>query len=60
MALLRDYIAYSRAHCKPQLTDAAVAELVEGYLNMRRQGISRKVRLQWFPSKCMCWLATLG
>jgi len=44
MQLLREYIAYSRAHCKPELTDAAAAELVEGYLNMRRQGISRKVR----------------
>lgn len=43
MALLREYIAYARSHCTPQLTDAAAGELVEGYITMRRQGLSRKV-----------------
>lgn len=46
MSLLREYIAYARAHCKPELTDAAAAELMEGYINMRKQGISRKVQFQ--------------
>jgi MCM AAA-lid domain len=43
MSLLREYIAHARAHCKPELTDAAAAELMEGYITMRKQGISRKV-----------------
>jgi len=43
MEELKEYIAYSRAHCKPELTDQAAAALVDGYLNMRAMGISRKV-----------------
>ena len=43
MAQLREYIAYARAKCKPELTDAAAAALIEGYIQMRSQGVSRKV-----------------
>ena len=43
MAKLKDYIAFARAHCHPQLTDAAAQELVNNYVNMRRAGSSRKV-----------------
>ncbi len=43
MNLLREYIAYARAKCTPELTDEAAAALVEGYIAMRKQGISRKV-----------------
>ncbi len=43
MEELKEYIAYSRAHCKPELTDEAAAALVEGYLAMRAMGVSRKV-----------------
>lgn len=43
MKELKEYIAYSRAHCNPQLTDESAKALVEGYLVMRNMGISRKV-----------------
>ena len=41
---LRDYIAYSRAHCHPQLSPEAAEDIIEGYMNMRRVGSSRKAR----------------
>ncbi|KAK9816651.1 hypothetical protein WJX72_003304 [[Myrmecia] bisecta] len=40
---LRDYIAYARTRCTPELSDDAAQDLIEGYLAMRKQGISRKV-----------------
>lgn len=43
MAKLKDYIAFARSQCQPQLTDAAAEELVSSYIQMRRAGSSRKV-----------------
>lgn len=40
---LRDYIAYARNNCHPQLSPAAATHITEGYMNMRRMGSSRKV-----------------
>lgn len=39
---LKDYIAYARLKCQPELTDEAGQDLVSSYLDMRQQGISRK------------------
>ena len=39
---LRDYIAYARARCHPELTEPAAAKLVDSYLNLRGVGTSRK------------------
>ena len=49
MEELKEYIAYSRAHCKPELTNESAAALVEGYLSMRSMGISRKVACPHAP-----------
>ena len=38
---LRDYIAYARLKCQPELTEEAGQDLVNSYLDMRQQGISR-------------------
>lgn len=43
MSLLTDFISHARAHCHPQLTDEAATLLVNGYVDMRRLGGSRKV-----------------
>ena len=40
---LRDYIAYARARCHPELTEPAAAKLVDSYLTLRAAGSSRKV-----------------
>ena len=40
---LRDYIAYARSQCKPKLSEEAASTLIDGYVDMRRQGVSRKV-----------------
>ena len=40
---LREYIAYARAHCRPRLSEESGAALVDGYVEMRRLGVSRKV-----------------
>ena len=42
---LRDYIAYARARCHPELTEPAAAKLVDSYLSLRGVGTSRKVGL---------------
>ncbi len=39
---LRDYIAFARARCKPELTEESSALLVEEYLMMRRAGMDRR------------------
>ena len=39
---LRDYIAYARARCHPELTEPAAAKLVDSYLSLRGVGTSRK------------------
>jgi DNA replication licensing factor MCM4 len=41
--LLTDYVSYARSHVQPVLSDEAAHELVEGYVEMRRMGGSRKV-----------------
>ena len=41
---LRDYIAYARGRCHPQLSPEAAEDIIEGYMNMRRMGSSRKAR----------------
>ena len=43
MDTLRDYIAYARSQCKPKLSEDAAQTLIDGYVDMRRQGVSRKV-----------------
>lgn len=43
MATLTSYISYARQHAKPQLSDEAAAELVSGYVQMRRSSSNRKV-----------------
>jgi len=42
-SLLTDYVSYARAAIQPVLSDEAAEELVEGYVEMRRMGGSRKV-----------------
>jgi len=42
-SLLTDYVSYARAMIQPVLSDEAAEELVEGYVEMRRMGGSRKV-----------------
>ena len=41
--LLTEYVSYARANVQPVLSDEASEELVEGYVEMRRMGGSRKV-----------------
>ncbi len=38
---LRDFIAFARARCQPELTDEAGQDLVNAYQTMRHQGIGR-------------------
>jgi hypothetical protein len=49
---LRDYIAYARSQCKPKLSDDAAQTLIDGYVDMRRQGVSRKVGAEPCPRPC--------
>ncbi len=42
MEKLRDFIAFARARCDPELTDEAGQDLVSAYKSMRSQGTSRK------------------
>lgn len=39
---MRDYISYARNNIQPEIGDAAVDRLVQGYLDMRRMGGSGK------------------
>lgn len=41
-ATLRDYIAYARATCQPQLAPEAANALSQHYVEMRSMGMSRK------------------
>lgn len=41
---LRDFIAYARSNCYPELCAEAATDIVDGYMHMRRMGSSRKVR----------------
>ena len=50
---LRDYIAYARARCHPELTEPAAAKLVDSYLALRAAGTSRKVKLLRFVELAM-------
>lgn len=54
MGLLRDYIAYARAHCRPQISDSAAQALIDRYLDMRRHGALRGQ----VPSFCFCQFVT--
>lgn len=40
---LADYIAYARMNCRPVINDEAEAELIRGYIDMRRQGMSKNI-----------------
>lgn len=42
MELLREYIAYARATCKPKLTPEAAQKLANAYADMRALGMNRK------------------
>ncbi|ETV96261.1 hypothetical protein H310_10440 [Aphanomyces invadans] len=42
MSVLSEYIAYAKKHIHPKLTEAAAADLVAGYLGLRRMGNNRK------------------
>ena len=42
---LRDFIAYARSNCHPELCAEAATDIVDGYMHMRRMGSSRKVCL---------------
>ena len=37
-SFLRDFIAYARSHCAPEISEEAVTVLVDGYLQMRALG----------------------
>ncbi|CAL5219531.1 g1382 [Coccomyxa viridis] len=39
---LRDFIAYARGNCHPELCAEAATDIVDGYMHMRRMGSSRK------------------
>ena len=54
---LREYIAYARAHCRPRLSEESGAALVDGYVEMRRLGVSRKVcaHAPVCPPSSMLW-----
>lgn len=41
MEKLRDFIAFARARCHPEVSDEAGKDLVDAYTIMRRQGTSR-------------------
>ncbi len=43
LVLLREYIAYARATCHPELSPEAAHALAQAYAEMRSQGMSRKV-----------------
>lgn len=43
MATVRDYIAYARATCHPQLLPEAANALCQHYVEMRSMGMSRKI-----------------
>ena len=38
---LRDFIAYARTRCQPELSDEAAQDLVNAYQTMRHQGVGR-------------------
>ncbi|KAL3152230.1 hypothetical protein ABBQ32_001312 [Trebouxia sp. C0010 RCD-2024] len=38
---LRDFIAYARSRCQPELSDEAAQDLVQAYQTMRHQGIGK-------------------
>ena len=35
---MREFIAYARQECTPQLSDEAAQKLVQGYIDLRNQG----------------------
>ena len=47
--MLRKFIAYARQKCKPELTDAALAEIERYYIEMRGQGASEESGMKSVP-----------
>lgn len=43
ISLLTDYVSYAKSHCQPKLSDEAAEMLIEGYVDMRRLGGSKKI-----------------
>lgn len=41
MSILRDYIAYSKEHVHPKLSDEASQKLIQAYVDMRKIGSGR-------------------
>lgn len=41
MSVLRDYIAYSREHIQPTLSEEAQQRLIQAYVDMRKVGAGR-------------------
>jgi DNA replication licensing factor MCM4 len=39
---LKGYVSYARKVCHPRINDAAVRDLIKGYMDMRRMGMSAK------------------
>jgi DNA replication licensing factor MCM4 len=40
---LASYISYARLNCKPIISEQAEADLIRGYIDMRRQGVSKNI-----------------
>ena len=40
---LGGYISYARLNCKPIISEQAEADLIRGYIDMRKQGVSRNI-----------------
>jgi len=47
--LLRKYISYARTKCKPKLSDEAVKEIKEFYINLRNQSIRTESEIKPIP-----------
>lgn len=56
---LRDYIAYARARVKPRMNDAAAGKLASVYMEMRRDGKSRKVSVSLKSGKEVAYAVKL-
>ena len=40
--MLTDYISYTKTHISPVLSEEAVRDLIQGYLDLRRMGANKK------------------
>ena len=60
-ATLKEYIAFARARCQPELSPDAATDLIQGYCDMRRMGTSRKAKpppLALLLCELVSWPAT--